>query len=93
MARSAATRPSLPARLADPARAPASRACRVLPSPRVTRLAMNLTDGTPVDFASCHDLRPPLLERHEGVELDRHRRARARTRKPAHPLARSDVGR
>ena len=29
-------------------------ACRVCGSSRVTRLAMTLTDGTPVEFTSCH---------------------------------------
>ena len=28
--------------------------CRSCGSGRVTRLSMNLTDGTPVDFTSCH---------------------------------------
>jgi hypothetical protein len=29
-------------------------ACRGCGSPHVTRLSMNLTDGTPVEFTSCH---------------------------------------
>ena len=29
-------------------------ACRGCGSTRVTRLSLNLTDGTPVEFASCH---------------------------------------
>lgn len=29
-------------------------ACRCCGSGHVTRLSMNLTDGTPVDFTSCH---------------------------------------
>jgi hypothetical protein len=28
--------------------------CRACGSPRVTRIAMNLTDGSPVEFTSCH---------------------------------------
>jgi hypothetical protein len=28
--------------------------CQACGSSRVTRLSMNLTDGTPVDFTSCH---------------------------------------
>ena len=28
--------------------------CRGCGSPHVTRLSLNLTDGTPVDFTSCH---------------------------------------
>lgn len=28
--------------------------CRGCGSPHVTRLSMSLTDGTPVDFTSCH---------------------------------------
>ena len=29
-------------------------ACRGCGSPHVTRLSMSLTDGTPVQFTSCH---------------------------------------
>ena len=29
-------------------------ACEVCSSERVTRISMTLTDGTPVDFTSCH---------------------------------------
>jgi hypothetical protein len=29
-------------------------ACEVCSSDRVTRISMTLTDGTPVDFTSCH---------------------------------------
>ncbi|MGH8870120.1 MAG: hypothetical protein ACRDYU_19295 [Actinomycetes bacterium] len=29
-------------------------ACHACASTRVTRIAMRLTDGTPVDFTSCH---------------------------------------
>jgi transcription elongation factor Elf1 len=32
-----------------------SGSCPECGSARVTALAMTLTDGTPVDFASCHD--------------------------------------
>jgi len=32
-----------------------SGSCPECGSERVTALAMTLTDGTPVDFASCHD--------------------------------------
>jgi hypothetical protein len=28
--------------------------CRACGSERVTRIAMNLTDGSPVEFTSCH---------------------------------------
>ena len=28
--------------------------CRACGSDRVTRIAMNLTDGSPVEFTSCH---------------------------------------
>lgn len=28
--------------------------CRTCHSSRVTRIVMNLTDGTPVEFTSCH---------------------------------------
>jgi len=31
------------------------RTCELCGSERVTELAMTLTDGTPVDFVSCHN--------------------------------------
>lgn len=42
--------------------------CRSCQSPRVTRLAMSLTDGTPVQFTSCHVCETRSWE-HDGVEL------------------------
>ena len=32
----------------------AGASCRACGSDRVTRIAMNLTDGSPVEFTSCH---------------------------------------
>jgi hypothetical protein len=32
----------------------AGASCRACGSERVTRIAMNLTDGSPVEFTSCH---------------------------------------
>ena len=29
--------------------------CAACQSSRITRISMTLTDGTPVDFTSCHD--------------------------------------
>jgi hypothetical protein len=29
--------------------------CRACGSPRVTQIAMSLTDGSPVEFVSCHN--------------------------------------
>ena len=45
---------SRPASLTQAGPAP-SGSCPECGSQRVTALAMTLTDGTPVEFASCHD--------------------------------------
>jgi hypothetical protein len=42
--------------------------CTQCGSAHVTRLAMNLTDGTPVDFTSCHHCEHRTWE-HAGGEL------------------------
>ncbi len=42
--------------------------CRGCGSPHVTRLSMSLTDGTPVDFTSCHRCEHRTWE-HAGAEL------------------------
>jgi len=42
--------------------------CRGCGSVHVTRLSMNLTDGTPVDFTSCHRCEHRTWE-HAGSEL------------------------
>ncbi len=44
--------------------------CRSCGSERVTRLAMTLTDGTPVEFTSCHQCAHRSWVA-DGVELDR----------------------
>lgn len=46
-----------------------SGSCPSCGSARVTALAMTLTDGTPVSFASCHDCEHRSWT-HEGVALD-----------------------
>lgn len=43
-------------------------ACRECGSPHVTRLVMSLTDGTPVDFTSCHRCEHRTWE-HPGGDL------------------------
>lgn len=43
--------------------------CRTCGSDRVTRLAMELTDGTAVDFLSCHVCESRVWER-DGDVLD-----------------------
>ena len=43
-------------------------ACQACGSTRVTRLTMNLTDGTPVEFTSCHRCEHKTWD-HEGVPL------------------------
>ena len=45
-----------------------SAVCRSCGSPQVTRLSMNLTDGTPVEFTSCHRCEHRTWE-HVGEEL------------------------
>ncbi len=45
------------------------QACRNCGSERVTRLVMRLTDGTPVDFTSCHVCETRVWE-HEGQALE-----------------------
>ncbi len=45
-----------------------SATCRDCGSDHVTRLAMSLTDGTPVDFTSCHRCEHRTWE-HAGAEL------------------------
>jgi len=47
------TRPAVET-LPTPARHGDSECCAACASTRVTRLTMTLTDGTPVDFTSCH---------------------------------------
>jgi hypothetical protein len=42
--------------------------CRSCGSSRVTRLSLNLTDGTPVEFTSCHRCEHRTWE-HGGAEL------------------------
>lgn len=42
--------------------------CTECASPRITQLSMNLTDGTPVDFTSCHVCAHKSWS-HGGVEL------------------------
>lgn len=44
------------------------QACRTCGSERVTRLMMKLTDGTPVEFMSCHVCEARVWE-HEGEAL------------------------
>jgi hypothetical protein len=43
--------------------------CRACASPHVTRLSMSLTDGTPVDFTSCHRCEHRTWE-HAGTTLE-----------------------
>jgi hypothetical protein len=43
--------------------------CSVCDSSHVTRLSMNLTDGTPVDFTSCHHCEHRAWSRTDGEAL------------------------
>ena len=58
-----------------------STSCRRCASTRVTRLAMHLTDGTPVIFVSCHRCEGRSWE-HDGMEISV-ADVLDRTRKPA----------
>ncbi len=69
MARSSASsRPALP--LGSLTQRPAHEAptCTACGSVRITQLSMSLTDGTPVDFTSCHVCAHRTWV-HEGTEL------------------------
>jgi len=69
MARSSAgSRPDLP--LGSLTQRPVSEAatCTACGSARITQLSMSLTDGTPVDFTSCHVCAHRTWT-HEGVQL------------------------
>ncbi len=55
--------------------------CRDCGSRRITRLAMHLTDGTPVTFTSCHRCEHKYWE-HDGILLSKDD-VLHRTRKPA----------
>jgi hypothetical protein len=80
MARSATlTRPSLPLGSLTQ-RGARVACCTSCSSERVTQLSMNLTDGTPVDFVSCHVCAHRAWW-HEDVELTV-TDVLARTRKP-----------
>ena len=59
--------PVRPASLAHAGDAPSGH-CPDCGSVRVTALAMTLTDGTPVEFASCHDCEHRHWQ-HEGQVL------------------------
>lgn len=69
MARSAtATRTSIPLGSLTQRDAHCGPCCAACSSPRITELSMNLTDGTPVDFASCHVCGHRSWS-HDGVQL------------------------
>jgi DNA-directed RNA polymerase subunit M/transcription elongation factor TFIIS len=52
--RGRATGPSIPLGSLTQRENRAAIECQACGSTRVTRLSMNLTDGTPVEFTSCH---------------------------------------
>ena len=74
------TGPSLPLGSLTQREHRATTECLGCGSSRVTRLSLNLTDGTPVEFTSCHRCEHRSWE-HEGdplsmeMVLDRTRRA------------------
>jgi len=63
-----AARSSSPAE-PTPAAHEAAETCGGCGSTRVTRLSMTLTDGTPVDFTSCHTCEHKTWRR-DGAPLD-----------------------
>lgn len=75
------SRTAVPAALGSLTQQASTHACRRCGSNRVTRLAMHLTDGTPVVFVSCHRCEERSWE-HDGMELTRDD-VLARTRKLA----------
>jgi DNA-directed RNA polymerase subunit M/transcription elongation factor TFIIS len=66
-ATSAPAQRPLPASLTQAGTRP-SGSCPECGSARMTALAMTLTDGTPVEFASCHDCEHRQWS-HEGTPL------------------------
>ena len=68
MARST-SRPSVPLGSLTQRDTRAATTCATCSSTRVTQLSMNLTDGTPVDFVSCHVCGSRSWS-HEGITLD-----------------------
>ncbi len=64
--RSRAAAPSLP--LGSLTQVRTERGCQTCGSTQVTRLAMRLTDGTPVTFTSCRNCEARTWE-HDGVNL------------------------
>lgn len=69
MARSSAnSRPALPLGSLTQRAAHEADTCTACGSVRITQLSMNLTDGTPVDFTSCHVCAHRSWT-HEGVQL------------------------
>ncbi|MDQ1643356.1 MAG: hypothetical protein QOJ90_2707 [Actinomycetota bacterium] len=51
---STAARTSVPLGSLTQPGARSGQGCRACGSPRVTRISMSLTDGSPVEFTSCH---------------------------------------
>ena len=69
MARSATvTRTAIPLGSLTQRQARDAASCTECGSVRITQLSMNLTDGTPVDFTSCHVCAHKSWS-HHGVEL------------------------
>ena len=64
-----AAHPSPLGSLTQPGARPAT--CRVCGSDRVTRIAMKLTDGTPVDFTSCQACEHRSWQHTDGDVLSR----------------------
>lgn len=67
--RSAAARTAIPLGSLTQRQPRTAATCTVCDSVRLTQLAMNLTDGTPVDFTSCHVCAHKTWS-HGGVELN-----------------------
>ena len=65
---STVTRTAIPLGSLTQRQAQGATSCTGCGSVRITQLSMNLTDGTPVDFTSCHVCAHKSWS-HHGVEL------------------------
>ena len=67
---STAARPQVPLGSLTQPGARAGASCRACGSERVTRIAMALTDGSPVQFTSCHRCEHRSWEEQHGPATD-----------------------
>jgi hypothetical protein len=65
--------------------------CRACGSPRVTQIAMSLTDGSPVEFVSCHNCEHRTWSE-EGARAGRRARPRQGAQARLKPAGRRTAG-